>query len=84
MTRTTQQQAIAFCESVRPEMVKRYCINIEGQSIWHIRYDDGPSLNLYHASKTKNPKDSRRTWQEMGRVEKWRVWRSIESTGANP
>jgi hypothetical protein len=45
---------------------------------------DGPSLHLYHASKTKNPKDSRRTWQAMGRVEKWRVWRSIESTGVNP
>jgi RPA family protein len=84
MTRTTQQQAIAFCESVRPEMVKRYCINTEGQNIWRVKRDGKTLPHLYHASKTKNPKDSRRSWQEMGRVEKWRVWRSIESTGANP
>ena len=82
MTRTTQQQAIAFCESVRPEMVKRYCINTEGRDVWMLA-QAGPGCALYHASKTKKPKDSRRSWEKIGAFEGWNVWRSITTTGAN-
>lgn len=82
MTRTTQQQAIAFCESVRPEMVKRYCINTEGWNVWML-VQTGPGRALYHATKTKKPKDSRRSWEKIGALEGWNVWRSITTTGAN-
>lgn len=79
MTRITQQQAIAECEGVAPECVKRYCINIEGWNVWILRTAE-PSIHLYHATKTEKPKDSRRSWEKIGEYEGWNVWRTLEKT----
>lgn len=79
MTRITQQEAIAACEGVTPECVKRYCINIEGWNVWRLQ-TAGPGLHLYHAAKTKKPKDSRRSWEKIGEHEGWNVWRTLEKT----
>ncbi len=80
MARATQQQAIAECEGMAPECVKRYCINTEGWNVWMLA-QAGPGRALYHATKTKKPKDSRRSWEKIGEFEGWNVWRTIATTG---